>query len=60
MLVEDMRAAGLDPALIYAFGKTGLLVTKQNQHLIPDEDLAERDAAIEEYEVKQRRQKGTV
>ena len=50
MMVEDMKAAGLDPAFIYAFEKTGLLVTEQNQHLIPENDLAEWDAAIEEYE----------
>ena len=56
MMVEDMKAAGLDPAFIYAFEKTGLLVTEQNQHLIPDEDLAEWDAAIEEYEAKHGRQ----
>jgi hypothetical protein len=53
MMVEDMKAAGLDPAFIYAFEKTGLLVTEQNQHLIPEKDLAEWDAAIEEYEAKQ-------
>jgi hypothetical protein len=29
MMVEDMKAAGLDPAFIYAFEKTGLLVTEQ-------------------------------
>ena len=40
-MVEDMKAAGLDPAFIYAFEKTGLLVTEQNQHLIPENDLAE-------------------
>ena len=55
MMVEDMKAAGLDPAFVYAFEKTGLLVTEQNQHLIPDADLAEWDAAIEEYERKQRK-----
>jgi hypothetical protein len=37
---------------IYAFEKTGLVVTEQNQHLIWDKDLAEWDAAIEEYETK--------
>ena len=58
-MVEDMKAAGLDPAFIYAFEKTGLLVTEQNQHLIPDADLAEWDAAIEEYEAKQGGQEGT-
>jgi SEC-C motif len=52
MMVEGMKAAGLHPALIYAFEQTGLLVTEENQHLIPDEDLAAWDAAIEEYERK--------
>jgi hypothetical protein len=52
MMVEDMKAAGLDPAYIYAFEQTGLLVTEQNQHLIPENDLAQWDAAIEEYERK--------
>jgi hypothetical protein len=41
-------------AILYAFEKTGLLVTEQNQHLIPDEDLAEWDAAIEECERQHR------
>jgi hypothetical protein len=59
MMVEDMRAAGLHPALIYAFEQTGLLVTEENQHLIPDEDLAEWDAAIEEYEARDGQQEGT-
>jgi hypothetical protein len=58
MMVEDMNAAGLDPAFNYAFEKTGLLVTEQNQHLIPESDLAEWDAAIEEYEAKHGRQEG--
>jgi hypothetical protein len=50
MMVEDMRRAGLDPAVIYAFEQTGLLVTEQNQHLISATDLAEWDTAIAEYE----------
>jgi hypothetical protein len=50
LMVEDMRAAGLEPAFIYAFEKTGLLLTEQNQHLIPEKDLQEWEAAIEEYE----------
>jgi hypothetical protein len=57
MMVEGVRAAGLDPAFIYAFEKTGLLVTEQNQHLIPESDLAEWGAAIEEYEAKHRQGK---
>jgi len=42
MMVEDMKAAGLDPAFIYAFEKTGLLVTEQNEHLIPENDRVGR------------------
>ena len=57
MMVEEMKAAGMNPAFIYAFEKTGLLVSEQNQHLISDEDLAAWDAAIEEYGRKLRRKK---
>lgn len=57
MMVEDMRAAGIDPAIIFAFEKTGRLVTEDNQHLIPEKDLAEWDAAVREYEEKHRGRK---
>jgi len=53
-MVADMQAAGIDPAIIYAFEKTGRLVTADNRHLIPERDLAEWDAAIREYEQKHR------
>ena len=52
-MVEAMKKAGLDPAIIYAFEKTGLLVTEENQHLLPEKDLAEWEAAIDEYEAHQ-------
>ena len=52
MMVEDMKAAGMDPAFIYAFEKTGLLVSEENQHLIPEKDLREWKAAIEEFRTK--------
>jgi hypothetical protein len=48
-----MKQAGLDPAFIYAFEKTGgLLVTEQNRHLIPANDLAAWDAAVRAYRDK--------
>jgi hypothetical protein len=51
MMVQDMQEAGIDPAFIYAFEKTGgLLVTQQNQHLISEVDLDAWEAAIDEYE----------
>ena len=49
MMVEGMKQAGVDPAMIYAFEKTGRLVSEENQNLIPDADLAEWNAAVEEY-----------
>jgi hypothetical protein len=51
-MVEAMKKAGLDPAIIYAFEKTGLLVTEANDHLISDKDLGEWQAAITEYQAK--------
>jgi hypothetical protein len=55
MMAQDMKAAGIDPALIYAFEKTGRLVTEQNRHLLPDSTLDEWQAAIDEYEAKHRK-----
>ncbi len=52
-MVEAMKKAGLDPAIIYAFEKTGLLVTEENQHLLSEKDLAEWEAAIDAYEAHQ-------
>ncbi len=45
-----MAAAGIDPALIYASRKTGLLVTEDNLDKIPEEALAEWEAAVAEYD----------
>ena len=52
-MVKAMKEAGLDPAFIYAFEKTGgLLVTEQNKHLISDKDLVAWQDAIEAYRAK--------
>ena len=56
-MVEAMKKAGIDPAFIYAYEKTGLLVTEENQHLISESDLDEWQAAIEEYETKHGKKK---
>jgi hypothetical protein len=45
-----MRRAGIDPSLIYASRKTGLIVTEWNQHLLSDDDRADWIEAIFEYE----------
>ncbi len=58
MMVADMRAAGLDPAFIHAFERTGLLVTEMNKHLIPDTDLEAWYAAVAEYDAEHGRPGG--
>lgn len=52
MTVEAMKKAGVEPALIYAYEETGMMVSEQNERRIPDVDLAEWDAAVTEYERK--------
>lgn len=54
-MVEAMKKAGLNPAFIYAYEKTGRVVTEDNQHLLSEADLAEWQEAIEEYEMKHRK-----
>lgn len=51
-MAASMELAGLDRAYIYAFRKTGLIVTELNQHLMPDCDVAEWAAAVEEYRLQ--------
>lgn len=48
--VEALRAAGVRPALIYAYERTGLLVTSENRRLMSAADLDEWEDAIAEYE----------
>ena len=51
-MIEIMKKAGLDPAIIHAVEKTGRFVTEANQHLLSDMDMDEWNAAIEEYEAE--------
>ena len=50
--VEAMKKTGIDPALIYAYEKTSLLLNEQNERFVPESDVAEWEAAIDEYESK--------
>jgi hypothetical protein len=54
LLAMLMGQAGLDPAAIYAFKRTGGLFPAESHPLSPEE-LAEWNAAIREYEEKLRR-----
>jgi len=42
-----MARAGIDPAIVHAWLRTGLLVSEENRRLLSEEDLAEWQAAIE-------------
>jgi len=44
-----MVKAGIRPELIYAYRKTGYIITEDNIDKIPKSGLAEWEAAIEEY-----------
>jgi len=44
-----MEKAGIRPELIYAFSKTGFLLTEENRNLMPDSQVQEWEDAIDEY-----------
>lgn len=48
-MVRAMNAAGIDPAFIYAYKVTGLMVTEQNRDTLSDEEALEWDTAVEEF-----------
>jgi len=50
MTIEAMVKAGIDPSYIYAFKKTGLLVTTDNWDKLSPEDQEAWEAAINESE----------
>ena len=49
-IIEAMVVAGIDPSYIYAFKKTGLIVTEDNWDKLSPEDQAEWKAAVGEAE----------
>jgi hypothetical protein len=48
-LTTAMVAAGIDPAVIYASTRNGLIVTEENWEQVPQEAVDEWESAIEEY-----------
>ncbi len=49
-IVETLRKLGVSEATIYAYRKTGRIVTDKNKNLLSDLELQEWDNAIKEYE----------
>lgn len=50
LLVEEMKGIGVPPQFIYAFEKTGILLTEFNYDSLTDDQLEQWQAAIEEHE----------
>lgn len=48
-MTKAMHAVGVRPELIYAFKKTGMVVTEDNVDQWSDEDLASYEQAIDEF-----------
>ncbi|MDB4893964.1 MAG: hypothetical protein JWN15_226 [Firmicutes bacterium] len=49
VLLQALTAASSPPEFIFAFRKTGRLVTESNQHLLSPEEYQEWCDAVEEY-----------
>lgn len=49
VLVQAMADVGADPALVYAFQKTGVYVCEENEKRLSKAKRAAFDAAVEEY-----------
>lgn len=47
--VDAMVKSGMRPEIVYAFRKTGYIISEDNIDKIPKSGLAEWEAAIEEY-----------
>jgi hypothetical protein len=51
-MLAAMRSAGIPPQLIYAYDRTGFLLSKEGYKTLSPEDKAEYDAAIADYYAK--------
>ena len=51
-VIAAMRAADMPPQLIYAYERTGFLLSQEGYKSLSPEDKAEYDAAIDEYFAK--------
>jgi hypothetical protein len=49
ILVHAMGDVGADPALVYAFQKTGVYVCEENEKGLPKKSLKAFDTAVDEY-----------
>lgn len=53
-ITEAMTSAKIDPAFIYAFQKTGLLMASENMYFLTGEDLQKWQDAVDDYREQQK------
>ena len=53
VIAKDLMESGAPKEKIYAFEKTGLWVTRENEHLISPAELRKWEEAIEEYRLNE-------
>ncbi|HYY68868.1 MAG TPA: hypothetical protein VE734_03980 [Terriglobales bacterium] len=51
-MIETMAQAGINPAFIYAFKRTGRIVTESNKHRFTEKELRGWNDALSEYKHK--------
>ena len=49
ILVNAMAEVGADPAMVYAFKKTGVYVSDENEQGLPEKSLKAFSGAVDEY-----------
>jgi len=49
-MMETMAQAGINPAFIYAFKRTGRIVTESNRDRLTEKELRQWNDAIDEYQ----------
>jgi integrase len=56
-MTDAMTLAGTPPHLIYAFRKTGRIVSERNMQFLTDEELQEWNDAVDEFYEKEKKQR---
>ena len=51
-VTRAMAEVRIDPAFIYAYRRTGLIVSAENYALLPEKDRLEWESALAEYRAK--------
>jgi uncharacterized protein YchJ len=53
VIEKELIAMGASAETIYAFEKTGILITRENEHQFPPDELKRWSAAVQEYRLIQ-------